>query len=87
MKFITPIYEGTKGNVQVLNKLLEAHNIENKVPRGTALEAFAYYDELGIITIELSFEVKFKNPDEVDLNIITVQQDCDEYYLLSWNIE
>lgn len=82
MKFITPIYEGTVGNIQVLNKLLDVSGIENKVPRRTSLKAFAYYDDNEIVTIELSFNNSF---DECEVYV--VQQDCDEYYFLEHRIE
>lgn len=82
MKFITPIYEGTVGNVNVLNKLLESIGCENRVPYATSLEAFAYYDKVGIITIELSYIDNIVN----EHNCIVVQQDCDEYYYFDWKI-
>ncbi len=81
MKFITPIYEGTKGNVQVLNKLLESKGLE-PLPLDTNLKATAYCGEHQIPTIDLSFI------DEVEglHNVIVVQQDCDEYYYFDWKI-
>ena len=82
MKFITPIYDGTVGNVQVLNKLLDDRGIENKVPRHTSLKAFVYYDENEIVTIELSFDNRFN-----EYEVYIVQQDCDEYYFLEHRID
>lgn len=81
MKFITPIYEGTKGNVQVLNKLLKSKGLEPLSPK-IELKATAFYDENEIPTIELSFI----DEDEGLHNVIVVQQDCDEYYYFDWKI-
>ena len=59
MKFITPIYFGTKGHVPTLNKFLEFVGIENKVPLDADLNALAFYDENDVVTIELFHENRF----------------------------